>query len=180
MLRNNGGEQYDDRGGAGHNGLPRDHSVRDRERGRENLRGVEEEEEEDVMSIILAGPYGEVRHYSKDTHSPPLVLLRAGASSPGWQRLPAWRTESNSSRPRTSSLTVIWKSLSGAVARARCRREYACNGAQMISFKVQGCVLCLSVVRLELKLSLDAFQKLTRIPRVSGLSMPQAVRCAES
>jgi len=93
MLRNVG-EQCDDRGGAGNNGLPRGHSVRDRERGRENLRGVEEEEEEDVMSIILAGPYGEVRHYSKDTHSPPLVLFRAGASSPGWQRLPAWRTES--------------------------------------------------------------------------------------
>lgn len=61
MLRNVG-EQCDDRGGAGNNGLPRGHSVRDRERGRENLRGVEEEEEEDVMSIILAGPYGEVRH----------------------------------------------------------------------------------------------------------------------
>ena len=61
MSRNNGREQYDDRGGAGHNGLTRGHGVRDRERGREDQRGVEEKEE-DVISIILAGPYGEVRH----------------------------------------------------------------------------------------------------------------------
>jgi hypothetical protein len=38
------------------------HSVRDGERGQEDQRGGGVEEEEDVMSIILAGPYGEVRH----------------------------------------------------------------------------------------------------------------------
>jgi hypothetical protein len=63
MLRNN-------RGGAGHSGRRHSvpdpdavcHSVRDGERGQEDQRGGGVEEEEDVMSIILAGPYGEVRH----------------------------------------------------------------------------------------------------------------------